>query len=344
MKSSLLLSAVVLCSAVSFAQGTATPSTTPQAPPPSSSGTQLRARGPQAVAEHDPSKVVATIDGKPITAKQAADMLKAIPPDQLKRYESNLPTVVQQIFMSEQLAQQALKMSLDQQSPWKEQLQLSRDNILTQAYLNKMASTSSNTPTADPQQYYGSHQQEFDRVKLSGIFVAISPPGTPAASGNNRTEEQARTKADDIEKKIKAGGDFATLARTESDNQQAAARGGELGTFSVADPQLPPAIKTAVDKLQPGQTSEPIQIPNALLIVKVDSRNKLTFDQAKPEIVQKLQNERNQAAVKQQVDKYKIQVQDPDFFNASGTSGSNVPSLQRPPSAAPHSATPQAKP
>ncbi len=304
----------------------------------------MRARGPEAVAQKDPNRVVATINGKPITAKQAESMLKAIPPEQLKRYQTNLSTVVQQIFMSQQLAEQAVKMNLDQESPWKEQLQLTRDNILTQAYLNKMASTPAGTPAEDPQQYYNSHQAEFDRAKLSGIFVAFNPPGTPAsAASNNRTEEQARSKADDIEKKLKAGGDFATLARTESDNQQAAARGGELGTFSVTDPQLPPDLKTAIQKLQPGQSSEPLRVQNALLILKMDSRNKLTFDQARPEITQKLQAERNQAAVKQEVDKYKIQVQDPDFFNASSGS-SNVPSLAHPPSGSPRSGAPPSRP
>ena len=269
-------------------------------------------------------------------------MLKAIPPDQLRRYESNLPSVVQQIYMSKDLAEQAVKLGLDQQSPIKEQLQLTHDNILTQAYLTQVAKNSSATPPADPQQYYNSHPQEFDKVKLSGIFISVNPPGTPAsASSANRTEDQARDKATDIEKKLKAGGDFATLARTESDNQQAATRGGELGTYSLADSTLPADVKTAIEKLQPGQVSEPVRIPTGLLIVKLDSRNKLTFDQAKAEIMQKQQAERNQAAVKQEIDKYKIQVQDPDFFAASAAPAPNIPSLQR---SAPASATPGAAP
>ena len=286
---------------------------------------------------------MAIINGKQITAKQAADLLKAIPPEQLKQYESNLPSVIQQIYTSEQLAQQAVKLNLDQQSPYKEQIELNRDSILARAYLNKLGSNASAAGSPDPQQYYNSHQGEFDRIKLDGIFVGFNPPGTPASSAsNNRTEEQARSKADDIEKKLKSGADFTTLARTDSDNQQSAARGGEIGTFSVGDPQLPADLKTAVEKLQPGQVSEPIRIPNALLILKLESRNKLTFDQAKPEIVQKLQNERNQAAVKQEVDKYKIQVQDPDFFSTSAGPPSNIPSLQRsaPASAHPNSAPP----
>ncbi len=343
MKRSSLL-AGVFCAGIACGQSTPPASSSPQAPAASSGTTsQLKARGPDAVAQQDPSKVVATIDGKQITAKEAVNMLKAIPADQLKRYEAKLPDVLQQLYMSRQLAEQAVKMNLDQQSPVKEQLQLNRDGILTQAYLNKIATTASG-PAPDAAQYYNSHQSEFDRIKISGIFVSFNAPGTPASStASNRTEEQAREKANDLEKKLKAGGDFAALARTDSDNQQAASRGGELGTFSATDPQLPAELRTAIEKLQAGQVSEPIRIPTGLVIIKLDSRNKLTLDQARPEIVQKLQNERNQAAVKQQVDKYKIQVQDPDFFTASTPGASSIPSLQRPAPSATHSSAPPVK-
>ena len=302
-------------------------------------------RGPEAVAQQDPNRIVATIDGKQITAKEAAHLLQMVPADQRKRYENQLPNVLQQLYMSEQVATLATKMNLDQQSPWKDELQLTRDQILTRAYLNKMASTSAG-PTEDPQQYYTAHPQEFDRAKLSGIFVGVNPPGTPAsAASSNRTEEQARQKADDIEKKLKAGGEFSTLARTESDNQQAAARGGDIGTYSVSDPQLPADLRAAIEKLQPGQVSEPVRLPTAFLIIKLDSRSKLTFEQAKAEIVQKQQNERSQAAVKQEVDRYKIQVQDPDFFNSGTTPSSfKVPSLQKPGSPPMQTGAPPNKP
>jgi hypothetical protein len=347
MKSSFVLSSL-FCASISFAQ---TPSTSPanaqpattQSPSPAAASA-IKPRGPDAVAHVEPNRVVALINGKQVTAREAASLLKAIPPDQLKRYESNLPSVVQQIYMSQDLAQQAVKMSLDQQSPLKEQLQLSHDGILAQAYINKIASNAAGTPTADPAQYYNAHPQEFDRVDLSGIFVGFNPPGTPASSNTNtRTEEQARAKADEVEKKLKAGGDFTTLARTDSDNQQSATHGGKLGPFSVDDARLPADLKTIVQKLQPGQVSEPVRIPNAYLIVKVDSRNKETLDQARPEIVKKLEQERNQAAVKHELDKYTIQVQDPDFFNSSAAAA-NTPTLQKPGSPALPTGVPAHKP
>ena len=71
-------------------------------------------------------------------------------------------------------------------------------------------------------------------------------------------------------------------------------------------------------------------MPNGFFILKVDSRSKLPFEQARAGITQRLQNEKNQAAVKQELDKYKIEVKDPDFFNASNAPAHTTPSLQRP--------------
>ncbi len=277
--------------------------------------------------------MVATIDGKQITAKQAMDMLKALTPEQRSQVEKRLPDVVQQIYMTDQLADAAVKQHLEDQSPWKEQLEFMRNQILARAYLTNLAQNTQNTGTqVDPKQYYDSHPKEFDQVKLSGIFINFTAPGTPAgaASSGARTEEAARQKAEDVSKKLKAGSDFAALARTESDNQQVAAKGGDLGTYTIGDPNMPADLKAAIEKLQPGQVSEPVRLQNSFLIVKLDSRNKVPFETARAALVQRLTNEKNQAAVKQEMDKYKIQVTDPAFFDASSSPAPNVPSLQRP--------------
>ena len=307
---------------------------TQNAPSPSS---DLKARGPEAIAAKDPGRVVATINGKPVTAKEAAELLKLIPEKQ-RSSAPNLQALFERLYLVTSLADQASKAGLDQQSPWKEQIKLDRDNILSQAYLNGMSSSGSAGGT-DPKQYYDSHQDEFNIAKLSGIVIGFNAPGTPASAGGvNRTEQQARDKADDVEKKLKTGADIATLARTESDNQSSAAHGGDLGSISMGSPNLPPDLKSAVfEKLTPGQVSEPIRISNgssnAFYIVKLDSRTKQTFDQAKPEIMQKQLSDRNQALIKEQVDRYKITSPDPDFFATS--TASNIPSLASPS----HSAT-----
>ena len=320
MKRSLSIALAISFSTLAWSQSTSAPQGT-------SSG-QLKVRGPEATAKQDPNKVVATIEGHPITASQAADMLKDISPEQ-RRSAPSLASLVQQVYMVHQFADQATQLHLDQQPPWKNELEASRANILGNAYLNHLSSISS-TPAPDPQQYYNSHPGEFEQIKLAGIFVGFAAAGAPAQSGVTRTEEQARTKAADLEKKLKSGTAFATLASTESDNKASAAHGGELGTVSAADTNLPANIKDVISNLQPGQVSEPVQVKNGFYLFKVDSRTKVPFEQAQPSIAQKIQTDRNQAVLKQQFEKYKIQISDPDFFS-TGTTARTIPSLERPP-------------
>jgi parvulin-like peptidyl-prolyl isomerase len=338
MKCSAFFLSAACFATLTWSQTATPPAPTTQAPAAPAAATSIKPRGPEAVAAQDPNRVVAVIDGKQITAKQALDMLKPFPPEQRKQYESNLPNLIQQVYMRVQLADAAKKVNLDQQSPWKEQIELTRDNILAQAYLAQVSTNATKSAAIeDPQKYYDSHPTDFDSVKLSGIFVGFSPPGTPAAAapGGARTESEARDKADGVEKKLKAGGDFTALARTESDNPQSAAKGGDLGTYNTGDDKIPADVKTALTKLQTGQYSEPIHIPSGFLIVKVDSRTKLTFEQARAGIVQRLQSDKSKAVVQEEIDKYKIQVQDSDFFNASNAPAANIPSLQRPASPPP---------
>jgi len=323
MKSSSFLLSAVLSAGFTYAQGTS-PAKPPAQAPTSSSSEQLRVRGPENVAQQDPNRVVAVIDGKQFTAKQAFDLLTQFEPEQRKQLETNLPVSLERIYMQQQFAAQAAKMNLDQQAPYKEELQNARQQILAQAYMRKLGESGVGT-AGDPKQYYDSHPADFENVKLSGIFVAYAPPGTPSSTPNaSRTEEQAKDRANEIEKKIKDGGDFATLARTESDNKQTGAKGGDLGSYTTSNAQIPPDIRSAIEKLQPGQVSEPIRISSAYLILKVDSKGKVPFDQARAGIVQKLEME-----------KYKIEIKDPDFFASSNASSAHTPSLQRPGSPAP---------
>jgi parvulin-like peptidyl-prolyl isomerase len=318
---------VVSCASLAWSQTAPAPAAAPAAPPAA-----VTPHGPEAVAASDPNKVVAVVNGKQITAKQALDLLKVLTPEERKQREGKLADLVQQIYTQQQLADQAAKMSLDQQSPWKDRLVLARETVLAQAYVSHVRDEAAKGPAEDPKAYYDSHPDEFDQVKLSGIFVSFNPPGTPASGGAAKTEQQAEEKANDLEKKLKAGGDFASLARTDNDNAAVSSKGGDLGTYNMADTQIPPVLRSAIGKLQAGQFSEPIRVNSAFLILKLDSRQKQAYADVQSTLGEKLKNEKAQNAVKAEVEKYKIKVEDQDFFDAPGSR--TIPSLQRPPAGA----------
>lgn len=126
-----------------------------------------------------------------------------------------------------------------------------------------------NISPAEIKAYYDAHPAEFkvkkERFKLAQILIALPPNPTPTEV------EAARKKADKVRKLAVNGGNFATLAHKYSDDNSSS-QGGELGYFSrgeVLDP-----IQNAIDKLQPGQISEPVRTVHGFHILKLEEHDK----------------------------------------------------------------------
>lgn len=89
--------------------------------------------------------------------------------------------------------------------------------------------------------------------------------------------QQALQKAQKIEQELRAGADFAVLAKTESDDQGSAKSGGDLGVMTPGVMVKP--FEEAVKKLQLNQISAPVKTQFGYHIIKLTS---LVKDQVKP--------------------------------------------------------------
>jgi peptidyl-prolyl cis-trans isomerase C len=95
---------------------------------------------------------------------------------------------------------------------------------------------------------------------------------------------ETEDKAKEVLAKLKAGGDFAALAKTES-KDPGSADGGDLGYF--AKEQMVPEFSEAAFKLEKGGLSEPVKSQFGWHIIKLeDKRNKPLpeFEQVKGQI------------------------------------------------------------
>lgn len=86
--------------------------------------------------------------------------------------------------------------------------------------------------------------------------------------GENEADKGQLDKIKDIKAKVTKGEDFDQLARAFSEDKSAV-NGGNMGWF--AGGELNPQLEEALDKMQPGQVSEPIRTPVGWYLVKLDN-------------------------------------------------------------------------
>src|SRR5262245_13283217 len=121
--------------------------------------------------------------------------------------------------------------------------------------------------TATPAQideFYKQNPDRFkqgERVRASHILVAV-PQGADAV-----TKTQARTKAEGLLKQVKGGGDFAKLAKENSQDPGSAIQGGDLGYFQPG--QMVPEFNEVAFKLAPGKVSDLVETQFGFHIIKV---------------------------------------------------------------------------
>jgi parvulin-like peptidyl-prolyl isomerase len=164
---------------------------------------------------------------------------------------------------------------------------------------------------ADLRKFYAEHKTEFEQVSARHILIRMRGSPVPVKPGQkDLTPEEALAKAQDIEKRIKDGEDFAKLATAESDDAGSAAKGGDLGFFRHG--QMVPSFDEAAFKLAPGQVSEPVRSQFGYHIIKVESAK--TFEDARADLEKRVAADLAQKALLD-LQKNSAVVYDTEFFN-----------------------------
>ena len=143
-----------------------------------------------------------------------------------------------------------------------------RNQIITQEVMREEVGRRVQITPGEVQRYFDEHKQEFVRpesVQLSEILVSTGDNPDDAAK-----TAAGKAKADGIEAKLHAGGDFSQLAKSFSDGTTAS-EGGTFGTFKRGE--LAGVFEDAVFGLKPGQYSDPIRTKQGYIIFKVEAHN-----------------------------------------------------------------------
>jgi peptidyl-prolyl cis-trans isomerase SurA len=148
-----------------------------------------------------------------------------------------------------------------------------RNTIITQEVMRQEVGRKINITPGEVERYYDAHKQEYaqpESVRLSEILISTGTPA-PAVGGvqadNSAKLAAAKAKADDIEAKLHAGGDFATLAKSFSEGQTAA-QGGDLGEFRRG--AMDKVLEDRTFSLNTGDYTEPILTRQGYVIFKIE--------------------------------------------------------------------------
>jgi len=260
-----------------------------------------------------PDTVVAEVNGKKYTAAEL-DKIIGMLPQQYQQMARAQPQLLSQVFLMQRLSQDAEKAGLDQKDPYKEQLEMSRIQVLSTAELSDVNNTMQLTEEEE-QKYYKENPDNFKEVKVRVIYVAFNPtPGKAAADGKKMaTEPEAKAKIEDIAKQIQGGADFGKLARDLSDDKTSASKDGDFGIIKQ-DSAYPQAIKTAVFALKQGELSAPIKQPNGFYLIRAEEINQRAFNNSLVEIVQAVRQAKFQEWLKGMQAQYSVKVENPAYF------------------------------
>ncbi len=182
-------------------------------------------------------------------------------PDQKREY---LITYLADVVV---LAQAAEQQHLGDQPDVKREVAFERNKVLMEALLRN-AGKAAQTDDAMHKVYDDAVKKMAPEEEVHARHILVA------------TEDEAKA----IEAQLKAGADFATLAKEKS-KDPGAANGGDLGYFTKD--QMVPEFAAAAFKLDKGQISDPVHTQFGWHIIKVEDKRikpTPTFDEVKGQI------------------------------------------------------------
>jgi peptidyl-prolyl cis-trans isomerase D len=151
---------------------------------------------------------------------------------------------------------------------------------------SKIASQVQVTPD-DIQAYYNQHREEYrvpEQVNVRHILIKTPPPGADGKV-DQTAENAAKAKAEDVLKQVKAGGNFAELAKKYSEDPGSAKNGGSLGWITRG--RTVPEFEKAAFALPKGGTSDLVKSNFGFHIIHVDDKQEAhmkSLDEVKAQI------------------------------------------------------------
>ena len=223
------------------------------------------------------------------------------------------------------LASEGMKNGLDKSPQVTRQLALMTENLVATEELHKLENDVTITD-ADLKKAYDENKKDYEQVKVRHILIA--PKGSPAAQKDKKqlTDAEAKTKAEEIHKKIAAGANFAELAKKESDDAESGKSGGDLGAFSRG--QMVPEFEQAAFAAKAGEVTPVVKTQFGYHIIQVQEHSYVPFADQKATLEKQLRQKKLRETLDSMKDAAKPAFNEAYFATAAAAKSDQPPVKQ----------------
>ncbi len=254
---------------------------------------------PAPKSDTDTSKeVLATVNGEPLTQLDYDQLLQQYRPEARAQAQQNKGRFMRELVLQELLAQEGKRLKVEDDPALQSRLKIQRNGAIARAVVQKYIQEEGNVTDERLRSHYDKNKASYtedEQVSASHILV--------------KTEDEAK----EVHKEIKAGKDFAELAKAKSTGPSGP-RGGELGTFGRG--RMVPEFEKAAFALKVGEVSEPVKTQFGYHVIKVTKRTEAapkTFEAVQEDIRRTLTSEYVESLLKDLQGKAKVEVKNPEY-------------------------------
>jgi len=213
----------------------------------------------------------------------------------LVRDPSLLNQLVRSILSQRVVLNEALAKKWDQEPATTALLQRVRDNAIVESFLQSVSQPPASYPNeTELKAAYESSKAALlvpRQYHLAQIFVSFPRTAEKADA------DKAQAKLETIKRGLhQRDADFAAIARANSDEQDSAGRGGEIGWLT--ETQIQPEIRSQVTTMTRGSVSEPIRLDDGwhvLRLIEIKEAYTPSLDEVKTPLTQQLRAQRGKA-------------------------------------------------
>jgi peptidyl-prolyl cis-trans isomerase C len=172
----------------------------------------------------------------------------------------------------------------------KDLVEFTRKDLVLNNFIEKRFTVPPAEADAEARKFYDENLDRYfkkpETLRASHILIGTDEKLSP------EDRKKAKEKAEAILKRVKAGEDFAAIAKSDS-SCPSSAEGGDLGYFARG--QMVPPFEKAAFALQPGQISDVVETQFGYHVIKVTEKQDAKtepFENVKVKIVEALKQKR----------------------------------------------------